>query len=206
MLKGTRLGALMPAMIVLAAAVAWHAGAGTAARPPATPTAVATIDIVAVFEKLNERTVLEAQLEERRKAREAQLDEVRRRIRELQSNIENIHAPGSNDSKEAIREFMEQRAVAEARANALSQIMSIDRGSIRRQLFEKIQTTIAKIAERDGIDVVFLDDSGFDLPELNASDADVSRAIVTKGILYSHRAVDITDRVITMMNNEYTAP
>lgn len=207
MLKASRLNTFLPIMLILAAAVAWHAGANTAVqRPPAQPTAVATIDIVEIFERLNERTHLEAQLETRRKAREAQLAEVKARVDSIQNNIETVHPRGSDASKEAIREFMEQRAVLEARAAALTQIMSIDRGNIRRQLFEKVIVSVKKIAERDNIDIVILDDSGFSLPDNNVTDNDIYRAIVTKSVLYAHPTVDLTDRVITLMNNEFTAP
>ncbi len=207
MLKASRLNTFLPIMLILAAAIAWHAGANTAVqRPPAQPTAVATIDIVEIFERLNERTHLEAQLETRRKAREAQLAEVKARVDSIQNNIETVHPRGSDASKEAIREFMEQRAVLEARAAALTQIMSIDRGNIRRQLFEKVIVSVKKIAERDNIDIVILDDSGFSLPDNNVTDNDIYRAIVTKSVLYAHPTVDLTDRVITLMNNEFTAP
>lgn len=201
-----RFSALFPAILVLAAAVAWQAGANTAAqRPPAQPTAVATIDIVKIFEQLNERTVLENQLDERRQARQAQLEEVNRQIRAIQEDLETTLKPGTDAYKERVREFMEQRAVAEARRTALEQIISIDRGAVRRQLYEKMRTAVTKIAERDSIDIVLFDDSGFEVPA-NASDNDVFRAIVTKGVIYTHPTVDLTQRVITLMNNEYTAP
>lgn len=207
MFKASRINTFLPFMLVLAAAIAWHAGANTAAqRPPAQPTAVATIDIVAIFERLNERTHLEAQLETRRKAREAQLAEVKSRLDNIRSNIENVHPRGSDASKEAIREFMEQNAVLKARGEALGQIMSIDQGNIRRQLFEKVVVAVQKIAERDSIDIVMLDDSGFPLPDNNSTDIEIFRAIVSKGIIYNHSSVDLTDRVVTLMNNEFTAP
>jgi Skp family chaperone for outer membrane proteins len=207
MLKASRINTFLPLMLVLAAAIAWHAGANTAAqRPPAQPTAVATIDIVAIFERLNERTYLESQLEERRKSREAQLVEVRDRVESIRNNIETVHPRGSDASKEAIREFMEQNAVLKARGEALGQIMTIDQGNIRRQLFEKVVAAVQKIAERDSIDIVILDDSGFPLPDNNSTDIEIFRAIVSKGVIYAHPTVDLTDRVITLMNNEYTAP
>jgi Skp family chaperone for outer membrane proteins len=207
MLKASRINTLVPLMLVLAAAIAWHAGANTAAqRPPAQPTAVATIDIVEIFERLNERTHLEAQLEDRRKSREAQLAEVRDRVESIKNDIETVHPLGSDASKEAIREFMEQNAVLKARGEALGQIMSIDQGNIRRQLFEKVVTAVQKIADRDSIDIVILDDSAFPLPDNNSSNIEVFRAIVSKSVIYAHPTVDLTDRVITLMNNEFTAP
>lgn len=204
MINKDRINAILPAIVILAAALAWHAGATTAnMRPPAQPTAIATIDIVDVFEQLKERTVLEEQLKNRVQTRQAQLDEINERIKGIQADLETTLKPGTDQYKERVREFMEQRAVAEARRTALQQIISIDQGAMRRSLYTKIQAAISKISERDGIDIVVLDDSAFPIPE-DAADTDVYRSIITKGIIYRHDAVDITQRVITQMNNEYT--
>lgn len=204
-----KVNALLPCIVILAAALAWQAGANTAAsRPPAQPTAVATIDIVEVFDKLNERSVLEQQLEKRLNDRQAQLDEVSNRLKAIRADLDPATGtlkPGTDAHKERVREMMELQAVAEARTNALRQISAIDMGALRRQLFEKITAAVAKVSERDGLDIVVLDDSAFPIPE-NSADNDVYRAIITKGILYRHDSVDITDRVVTLMNNEYTAP
>lgn len=206
MSQGMRTTALLPIMLVLAAAVAWQAGAtSTAQRAAAQPTTVATVDIVEIFDQLTERPVLESQLQNRLKAREAQVEEIRARVRAIQEDIQTVHTPGTEAYYERVREFTEQRAVGEARVQALQQIISIDRGNIQRQLYQKIKAAIQKIAERDGIHLVHFDDSGFEIPE-NASNEDVMRAIVTKGVIYKHESVDITQRVITLMNNEYTAP
>lgn len=205
----SRLSALLPALLVLVAAIAWQGGSLNASqRPPATPTAVATLDIVEVFEKLNERTVLEGQLEARVKQRQSQLDEVNKNIQAIQADLDpktGTLKPGTDEYKERVRQFMEQRAVAEARRNALQQIISLDQGGVRRQLYQKIRDAVAKVAQRDGIDIVVLDDSQFPVPENNPDD-DVYRAIITKGVLYRHESIDLTQRVITLMNNEYTAP
>lgn len=200
---------LIPAILVLAAALAWHAGANSnVQRPPAQPTAVATIDIVEIFENLKERQVLEAQLQERLRTRQAQLEEVTRRLRALQEDLNpetGTIRRGTDAYYERLRELTEQRAVGQARSQALQQIISIDQGNLRRQLYEKVAAAVRKIAERDGLDLVLFDDSKFEIPE-NASNDEVYRAIVTKGIIYKHPTIDITQRVITLMNNEYTAP
>ena len=189
--------------LVLSAAV-WKASA-TSARPPAQPTAIATVDIVAVIDKLNEREVLEADLTKRTEARQAQLDEVLKQIQALQANLQEAGDRTSTDYKEQLRQFYELRAVADARREALSQIISIDLGTVRREMYMKVSDAIARIAEREGYDIVMLDDSSFELPE-NAPDADVYRAIVTKGIMYRHSSIDITNDVVTLLNNEFNAP
>jgi outer membrane protein len=205
-MRPNRINTLLPVMLILAAALAWHAGASTATmRPPAQPTAVATLDIVTVFEQLNERSTLESQLKNRVEKRQSQLDEINKSIQAIQADLETTLKPGTDEYKERVRQFMEQRAVAEARRTALQQIISIDQGAMRRQLYTKIQDAVKRIAERDGIDIVIFDDSVLPVPE-DASDNDVYRTIITKGIIYRHDSIDLTQRVITLMNNEYAAP
>jgi Skp family chaperone for outer membrane proteins len=205
---GKRLTALLSLTVIAAAMLAWHAGANTAQRPPAQPTAIATIDIVEVFDRLNERTVLEEQLQTRLAARQAQVEEVRRRLQSIREDLDPATSTlqaGTEAYYERLREFTEQRAVAEARVRALEQIISIDRGTVRTRLYDKIRDAITRIAERDGLDAVLFDDSAFPLPE-NAGEDEVVRNIVTRSVIYRHESIDITERVITLMNNEYTAP
>lgn len=185
-------------------AFAWNAGA-TSARVSAQPTAIATVDIVAIFDGLDEREVLENNLNTRTQARQEQLNEVVNQIQALQANLSEIADRTTPEYREQIRQLMELRAVAEARREALSQIVSIDLGSVRRDMYLKVTAAIESIANREGYDMVVLDDSLFPLPE-NAADPDVYRAVITKTVLYRKDAIDITNQVITLMNNDFNAP
>jgi len=188
---------------IVTATLVWHADA-TSTSPPAAPVAVATVDIVQIINGLDERSVREDELNERRRSRQAQLDEVVEQIKTLESDIQMLSA-GTDERRDKIRELMEIRAVAEARRNALSQIISIDMGNVMSELYSKIEDAIRRIADREGYDLVLLDDSKLPLPE-NAKDSDVYRAIITKGIIYHRDSTDITDRVVTLLNNEFSAP
>jgi Skp family chaperone for outer membrane proteins len=197
--------AFVAAIIMLSLSVfAWNASA-TAARKAAQPVAVATVDIVKIIDGLEERVVLEKDLQVRTDARQNQLNEVLEQLKILQANIEEAGDRTTDAYKEQVRQFYELRAVAEARREALSQIISIDLGSVRREMFLKVTDAVGRIAQREGYDIVMLDDSLFPLPE-NAADADVYRAIITKGIIYRQDTTDITDDVVTLMNNEFTTP
>ncbi len=189
--------------IALAAIFAISAKA-TSMRPPAQPTAVATVDIAAIINGLEERKVLEDQLNARRETRKGQLEAVAKELEILEADIKMLE-PGTDEQRDKLAQYMERKAAADARLNALSRITSIDLGNVMRGLYGKIEDAIARISEREGYDVVLMDDSTFPLPE-NAPDSDVYRAIVTKGVIWRHDSVDVTDQVITLMNNEFTAP
>ncbi len=189
--------------IAIAAIVTIHAGA-TSMRPPAQPTAVATVDIAAIINGLEERKVLEDQLNARRETRKGQLEAVAKELEILEADIKMLE-PGTDEQRDKLAQYMERKAAADARLNALSRITSIDLGNVMRGLYGEIEDAIARISEREGYDVVLMDDSAFPLPE-NAPDTDVYRSIVTKGVIWRHDSIDITDQVITLMNNEFTAP
>jgi len=193
----------MPALAVLVAAFAWQAGANSA-RPPAQPTAVATVDVVEIIDKLEERKVLEANLEARKKDRQDQLNEVTKQIEVLKADLDSMKK-GTDEYKDKIREALETQAVAKARKDALDQILSMDRGNVSREMYNKISDAITRIADRESYDIVLFDDSLFPIAE-DVPFPDVFRSIISRSVIYRHEGVDITDQVITLMNNEFTAP
>jgi Skp family chaperone for outer membrane proteins len=197
---------LFPALLVLMAVVTWQAVANSAntQRPPAQPTAIATVDVVTIFEQLQELKDLEAQLDKNKNSRQAQLDEVSNQLKTIGADLEAM-AKGTDEYKEKVREAMEKQAVIKARSDALNQILSIDRGNMTRDLFGKVNDAISRIADREGYDVVLFDDSSFVVPE-GVPYQDVQRAIVTRSLLYRNDSIDITKQVVDLMNNEYTAP
>ncbi|MBO6512360.1 MAG: OmpH family outer membrane protein [Phycisphaerales bacterium] len=191
------------ASILITALLAWTAGASSS-RPPAQPTAIATVDIMSVIEGLNERDVLKAELEARTEARQEQLNEVLKQLEALDADIQMLKQ-GSDEHREKMQEGIEMQALAKTRRDVLSQIVSIDNGTVMQKLFVKIETAIQNIAEREGYDIVLFDDTSFEVPA-DSPNQDVVRAIITKSLIYRHDSIDITQQVITLMNNEYSAP
>lgn len=202
--SGRTLNSIIPALLVLIAAMAWQAGANSAnnARPPAQPTAVATVDIVTIFDSLTELKDLETKLEQRRVSSQAALEEVNNRLKTISADLEAM-TRGTEDYKNKVKDAMELQAVYKARSEALNQILSIERGSMTRDLYNKVSDAITRISEREGYDVVLFDDSTFIVPE-NAAYQDVYRAIVTRSLMYRNDGIDITNQVVSLMNSEYT--
>ncbi|MEQ8768944.1 MAG: OmpH family outer membrane protein [Phycisphaerales bacterium] len=185
-----------------ALSAAWTAGATASFnRPPAAPTAVATVDLVAVLEGLSEKAVLEQRLEQSLADRQAQLQDIVDKIKTAQADLQTLNE-GTAQYREKVRQVLELQAVAQARRDILQRIIAFEKGDMLRSIHEKIEGTVTRISERDGYDVVLLDDSGFPLPA-EAADRDIERAILTRTIVYRHGSVDITSQVINQMNNEF---
>lgn len=197
---------MIPALLVLIAALAWQAGANAsnAARPPAQPTAIASVDIVTIFDQLQELKDLETELEARKNARQAQLDEANNQLRAIGADLEAM-TRGTDEYKDKVRQAMELQAMFKARSEALNQILSIDRGNMTRELYTKAMDAVRRVADREGYDAVLFDDSSFVVPE-DAPYQDVYRSIVTRSLLYRHESIDITSKIVSLMNSEYKVP
>lgn len=193
------------AVLALGAAVslAWHANASS--RPPATPTAVATVDLVSVLNGLEEKQVLETKLQASLDSRQKQLDDLVKQLETVQADIQTL-SPGTDAYREKVRQLVELRNLAQTRRQILEQIIAAERATMLRDLYGKIAAAVQRISERDGWDIVLMDDSAFPLPQGDVSDRDMERAIVSRLIVYRHESVMITGEVVTLLNNEYKAP
>ena len=190
-------------VLFLSTLFVWNASA-TSSRPPAQATAIGTVDIMVVLEGLNERDVLQAQLDERTKLRQAQLDEVLKDLGTLEEDMKLLN-PGTDEYRQKLQEGIEKQPLAKTRREVLMQIVSIDNGTVMSELFSEIESAIQNIAQREGYDIVLFDDTSFEVPT-DVPNPDVVRAIITKSIIYRHDSIDITQQVITLMNNEFGAP
>lgn len=193
------------AVLALGAAVgfAWHANASS--RPPATPTAVATVDLVEVLNGLEEKQVLETKLQASLDSRQKQLDDLVKQLEAVQADLKTL-SPSTDAYREKVRQLVELRNLAQTRRQILEQIISAERATMLRDLYGKISASVQRISERDGWDIVLMDDSAFPLPQGDVSDRDMERSIVSRLIVYRHDSVMITGAVVTLMNNEYQAP
>ena len=84
-------------------------------------------------------------------------------------------------------------------------MLSVDRGNVTREMYNKVTDAISRIAEREGYDIVLFDDSLFPITE-DIPFADVYRSIVSRSVIYHHESADITNQVVTLMNAEFTTP
>ena len=154
----------LAALAIGASAVAWGAAAkANAARPPAQPTAIATVDLPAILDGLEEKSRHEADLQAVIQQSQAKLDELTKQLENVQADLEILNRE-SPEWRARFGEGLELQQQAEARKAVLTQIISLQRGESLRALYLKIEAGIAKIAEREGYDIVLLDDSKFPLP------------------------------------------
>lgn len=192
---------------VMIACFAWQAGANAAGRPPASPTAVAVVNLPKVLQSLDERGVRQEAMTAATAVRQQQLDELTKRIEALTTELDpktGTLKPGTADYRNKVIQLRELQVTLDARFKLLEQVLSFERGTIMRELYLKIEDAVQRIADRNGYDVVILDDTDFKLPE-EAGQDDMNRAILARSVVYRHDSVDITNQIVTLLNNEFQA-
>ena len=84
-------------------------------------------------------------------------------------------------------------------------LADLQKGEMFRTLYESATAAVQRVAKLDGYQLVLLDDREIKF-EADLSPAQVGPVIQNKRILFAEDAIDITERVLTDMNNAFNAP
>ena len=178
-------------------------GAGLASQRAAAPSSVAVVDI--------DRLSLE--LEEFKVPREqffAKVNAWRDEIKALQTKLtaldEELKLIPETDFDARINKVI-QRTTLESEIKTKGQLFQqaneIEEAKLFKRMYDKIADGASRLAQRDGIDLVLVDDRIFVIQETNR--AAQSDMLESKKILYASEPVDMTDELLTMLNNEFGA-
>ncbi len=195
----------MPASLLLIVLLVFVGYQTQANRPvaPAVATAVATVNIEAVFQGLDERGAADADLNKLADELEAQGKEKKVEIDRLIEDQE-LFKPGTanyiKNEEEVLRKSHQLRAFLEFATRK----MDLEKSRVLRQIYDSIKNSIAETAADNGHDLVLVDDSVVELPE-NATETEMMRQISARRILHANQEIDITRLVITRMNGEFNA-
>ena len=194
------LGLVASAMILLVAA-AWAHTAGAFA----TPTAVAVVDIGELRSSLNELKVLLAQIDSKFAARNQELELKRQELAAMQARLDEEGPTMTEDEQnDSTAEIYRLDTRINADDNIYRQLLQIDGLRIMKMVQTKIDDATRRVAARDGWNIVLLDTSGINVVGQDSMQK-MDSAIFQRSVIYATPAVDITNEVLTLMNNEYEA-
>ncbi|MBK7403249.1 MAG: OmpH family outer membrane protein [Phycisphaerales bacterium] len=194
--------ALISASIAVVALAGWRAGAGSVdATSLAQPTTVAIVDVERALNKLTELTDMNKKLEDRVKVRQADLDQLRKQLEDLQEKLDSAPENDLEGRRTLRAQIYELRETATARTKAYQSLINIEKGEIIRPLYLKLTDAIKETAQKQGYDLVLFDDRSLQVPA--DTESIVNQAIQAKRLLFANDALDITDQVVTLMNNKY---
>jgi Skp family chaperone for outer membrane proteins len=198
----------LPRWMPWIAAAGVLAGAGVAGAwrsapaPLAAPASVGVIRLGSLMDGLTEAKEKGAALEARRQTVVAGLRELEAEIQALQAQIASDTLQGEALFN-AAQDMSEKQAFGQARMQAAQTRLDIARGDMMRELYEKVVAACGQFAENNGYDMILVDDRSFPLAEMTSSTAEHQAAIRARRVLYARASMDVTDQVLTLMNNAY---
>ncbi|MEM7227794.1 MAG: OmpH family outer membrane protein [Planctomycetota bacterium] len=163
---------------------------------------VATVDLVRVFEKLNEARAADDQL-----ARKA--DELTERSKQMADELAMmeedlaLYTKGSAKYEEALEELAQKSLEYRSFIRFGEARLDLEKSGLLKDLYLSICTAVESFSEREGVDVVIVDDSVGEIQP--GSEEDTMRQLAARRVLYSRDTVDITDDLIAMMNQQFGA-
>lgn len=203
----TRFRAFQPAIVAatltLGAVGLFTAGANSRVNAP-TPSVVATVDMERLMNGLAEVRSRNEELDRDKAKKQSTLDEMSTRLKKLNADLEML-SKETIDYRNKKAEAFELEEHAQSTKKIYQQLIALDSGELIRAVYEKCRATIAKVAEKDGYTLILLDDRSLPMPRTGTFN-EMNSFILNKRVLFGAESVDITDRVMTEMNNEYGAP
>lgn len=199
------LGAAVIALGLVGATSVYTRAQGGAPQASAAPTRVALVDLERLMAGLNE-------LKERNKVADATREGYFQELKKIQEEIktmeidlkDNIPRDATQERMNKRADLLEKRQLLEFRTKRYDTLWDQQLGVIIRDLYGKTTRQIDAFAKREGFDLVLLDDRAIKLPD-EAGMKDVNSLILNKRVLFASDALDITDRLVQVMNNEFAA-
>ena len=179
-----------------------NAAAGASAEAVATPTGpavVATVDLERVFEEINLRDLADASLQQLADQLQGDVDNAKQAADLARADME-VFAPNSTEHREAQRKALVAVTEYQAQVQFGGERLNAEKARTLVDIYVAVKSAIATISKQHNYDLVLLDDSKAEIPP--GDETQVLQHITARRILYANGAIDITDQVIGVMNQQ----
>ncbi len=188
------------AAIAIGAAGVSARAISNAFKPPVPPV-IAVVDIQAVVNGLDERSARETDLDNKKTELQGNVNKLVDQLKGKQAEIDAMAAGPARVA--ALQELRKLAFQAEFERQYSEKFLTEMKTDILQELYDKISEACKQLALRNAYTMVLASDQGIKIPD--GTYAEVSRAITLKRMLYVDPAHDVTQELITMMNNAYIA-
>ena len=180
--------------------------AGASARMAPAPTRVATVDLVKVIERLNERSDWEVQITNIGKKVQEEFAARRKSLEEMARALE--AAP------EAERQGLRDRlAFEQLQFEQWERIKKVEvdreRALMWQSMYRNVRAESQKLADAEGWDVVLVNDGVGEIQLQRESktplEQQAQEQIVRRRVLFAAKSTDVTDQLVVRMNNARAA-
>lgn len=196
------------AAIVLALGLGLGLGAPalySSARPflaPPTSPVIATISIDKVFNGLDERATMKKEFDDMAKRLDDELKAELTKLENEKKKLEVLVNEADKDSKTA--ELAQMAGMLEVKKQLYTAQLERRQAQMFTALYDRIAAACKKLAADRKFTMIMSSDDTQVIPK-GARAADIERFIALKRMFYVDPAHDVTDDLVTMMNNQYKA-
>lgn len=190
-------------LLVIFALVGLAALLTNAVAQPATSARgqIAFCDLVMVFNNYQRAKDMTTELNERRKAIEAERDTRSKAVEALNMELQN-YKKGSQQYEKTLNEVQRQAIELEAYLRFQEQLALREHRSLTEEMYNEIIAAVAKAATQQGISVVLQREQEL----LNTDDTKVMlQQIYSRKVLYFADGLDITDAIMKSLDQAYKA-
>lgn len=187
-------------------ATAWSVSARPAeSAPAAAPTTIAIVEVARVMNGLNELKERNDVGRIRGTELEKKLQEVEQTIKDIDAELENVIPKTDTKARtQKMAEKFEAENLLKARFQAYKQLLDLENGDIIRDIYTKVVAAVEDFAKKNNYDLVLLDDRSMLLPPVGGQER-LKSVIENKSLLFAKADLDITDRIVIIMNNDHAA-
>lgn len=192
-------------LLVAAAAIGFGlAGLGAQrlqaqAKPPAEDTTVGVVNVNTLIAKSAKNTAYQAEIQKRAAQLKLEAEQKQKKINLLRSDLDVIANAEARAKKE--REII--KAIAELQAwNQIQQTyLQRDQQTFLVEIYGEIDKTVAKVAQREGYDMVVMDVATPDFGKL--SPEQLLQFMGGRQVIYRSEKVDLTQVVLAQMDLDF---
>jgi len=157
---------------------------------------IGVVSIRRAFENSKRNTKWQADMDQERRQMVAELEKLATEIKAIKADMD-TRKPGSTDHQNLMRNSMEKESGLEAKEKFYQQHLNMKDHRWTEQFYLDTLAATSKVAEELGLDLVLAKDEN----EFPASGANELMMIIkTSKIMYNKQDLDVTDKVIEILD------
>lgn len=178
-------------------------GVSTPPRAQAPTTSVAVVDVAKIMLGMElvktESGKLKADFDTKQKS----LDGMQKKIKDLVEQVKSAK-DGTPEKRALAFEQIKSEAELKMTGELFQRQLNLAQGDLYKQAFLEVTAAIDQVAKQNGYHLVLRNDADVQLPA-NISGTDMESFIANQRVFYADSALDITEQVVTLLNNQFKA-
>ncbi len=163
------------------------------------PAVVGTVNLEKVYAAIPQKALAEQSLQGFGQSLDDTINGFVEEIEVLEADLEGL-SPNSQRYEEMTAELMRKTLEYEGYVQFANNRLELAKAEALRDIYLELRSAIARISQRNGYDLVIVDDTVGDLTP--TTEQEMQRQISARRVLYGARTIDVTDLVIAEMNTQ----